>query len=73
MNAEERRTALGAWISARLSRAKRIVPFKRLWQDKQKKARVLPPDEAARESARHQALIEQLAPEMLTDKESSEA
>lgn len=72
MDTAERRTVLGAWVSARLSRAKRILPFKRLWQDKHRKARVLPPDEAAKESARHQALVEQLAPETLVGKESSE-
>ena len=67
METNDRRAAFGGWVSARLSRAKRIIPFNRLWAPKHTKARVLEPDEAAKEIARHSALIEKLAPEMLAD------
>ncbi len=72
METQERRTVLGGWVTARLNRAKRIVPFKRLWQRTAQKARVLSPEEAAAEIARHQALIDNLAPGMEMDKKQPE-
>jgi len=69
METKDRRAAFNAWISARLNRAKRVMPFNRLWR-REKKARVLPTDEATKELARHHRLIEQLASETLQTKES---
>lgn len=71
METKDRRAAFGAWLSARLSRAKRIMPFNRLWR-KETKAHALPPDEAAKEFERHQRLIKQLAPETLETAEESD-
>ena len=71
METKDRRAAFGAWLSARLSRAKRIMPFARLWR-KETTAHALPPEEAAKEYERHQRLIKQLAPETLQDTEKSD-
>lgn len=61
---KDKSIVFGAWIGARLQRAKRIPAFKRLWQRSPGKARILSPDETAEQKARHEALIKQLTPDL---------
>lgn len=58
---DHRQRSAAAWLSAKLGRAKRIPPLRRLFRSDE--ARPLPPDEAERERKRHEDLARRVAPD----------
>ena len=65
---ESEQSVTTSWLMARLNRAKRIPSLARLLRFRDK-PRVLPPEEAAQELARHEELVEKLAPEATATEE----
>lgn len=65
---ESDQTVVGSWLMARLNRAKRMPSLARLLRFRDK-PRTLPPEEAARELARHEALVKNLAPDAAATEE----